>query len=178
MDEKPPKVAELVRDGIANNKAAIEAALDADAASLYAAVVTALRDGNHASFSIDACAVDVLVPVNAVRFEDRGYNDAIRTRLNHHFSVDDVQLAALNMEDVGCGSVCRELKRHDDVECLTTCCVTSVLCCCVPLLCFWLPFSLYKRKRYLCRCTVRLEAKAGGSVHHPRWSASGGAHGA
>lgn len=157
MDEKPPKVAELVRDGIASAKAAAEAALDADATSLYAIVVDKLRAGNQVAFVDGACTMVVLAPVNAARFAGDGYSDAIRSRLERHFDVENVQLTFLGMEDVGCGAIYRETQRTDD--CCGMCCVTSVFFCCIPLFCYWLPLSLYVRQRFLCRYTVRLAAK-------------------
>ena len=145
------------------------AVLNDEAASIYEACMAKLRDGSI-EYDARSCTIVVDMPsksalhVHSWRgIDDFRYDDEIKTRLAHHFAVDNIKLDYMTVVDVGCGSVYRSTQITG--ECRHLCCWSSMLCGCIPLLAYWMPMAAYQRfagdsARHTCKYSVTLSLKA------------------
>ena len=168
---KPPKMAEIVEAGISAARqharvldvraAKIEeeyngrhfAALNDDAARLYAAFTAHIAQSGGAQFDTMSCKLEVNLASNVLTYKDlmddpdnimhmSTYEREIGARLKRHFAAENMTLMSFYVHDVDLGVVYRTTVR--DGECQLLCCISSLMCC-VPLLAYWLPMYAYHR---------------------------------
>lgn len=183
-EAKAPMPAEIMATGLthAQNVSALEtkcamkkaeerrvnsaSVLNHEAACIYEACMAKLREGT-VEYTERSCTIIVNVPSKTALHVNNGwidchYDDEIKTRLAHHFAVENIELRDMTIEDVGCGSMYRSTQITG--ECHGICCGTSLLFCGIPLLAYWLPMAIYHRiagvnARHTCKYLVNLSLK-------------------
>ena len=181
---KPPKPSEIMAAGITNashnnfikrmcakekaEKRSVNSAsvLNHEAACLFEACMAKLRDG-AIEYESRSCTIRVNMPSNTALHVTNGwidydYRNELKTRLAHHFAVENIEMNYLTVDDVGCGSMYRSTQTTG--ECRFHCCCTSLICCGIPLLAYWLPMAAYRciageSAQHTCAYSVNLSLK-------------------